>query len=182
MTHRAYQYIKTGSDETYTPKYAVEPLKKHLINKYYSEKYTPIIWCPFDKQESNFVTMLRDWGYEVIASHIEDGQDFYNYKPNVFDIIISNPPFSNKKGIVERTLSFGVPFALLLPLNWLNDRAPFTLFEGKQLQLLTFDRRIKYIGKVNMQPSFASCYYCYKFLGHDLIMEKLPEIQMADLL
>ena len=58
---------------------------------------------------------------------------------------MSNPPFTNKRQIFERALSFGKPFALIMSNTWLNDSAPKKLFMEKDLQLLMFDRRIKFI-------------------------------------
>lgn len=48
------QQIKTSkSDEYYTPRYAVEIILPYL------EKFEHI-WCPFDKENSEFVKMLQE--------------------------------------------------------------------------------------------------------------------------
>ena len=59
--------------------------------------------------------------------------------------------------------------------TWLNDSAPKQLFYGKQLQLLMFDKRIKFSnnGVINNKITFSSSYYCYNFLPKDLICETL---------
>lgn len=108
-------------------------------------------------------------------SHIDCGQDFYTYEPQNWDIIVSNPPFTNKRKIFERALSFNKPFALLMSLTWLNDSAPKQLFANKQLQLLMFEERMKFLnnGIVQNKITFSSAYYCYNLLPHDIIMEKL---------
>lgn len=51
--NKGYLTAKTdkASDEVYTPKYAVLPLIKYLKNF----KDNPIIWCPFDKSNSQYV-------------------------------------------------------------------------------------------------------------------------------
>ena len=144
-------------------------------------KYIPkdyVVWCPFDKKDSKFVKLIEANGNKVIHSHIEDGQDFYTYEPNEeWDCIISNPPFTNKRRIFERTLEFGKPFALMMSNTWLNDSAPKQLFLTKQLQLLMFDKRIKFMnnGVVNDKITFSTSYFCYKFLPKDIIMEILQE-------
>lgn len=121
--------------------------------------------------------MLRENGYKVICSHIINNQDFYIYEPSNWDIIVSNPPFTGKRKIVERALSFKKPFALLLPLTWLNDSAPKQLFKDKDLQLLMFDKRIKFTnnGKVENKITFSSAYYCYNLLPKQIIMRELKE-------
>lgn len=59
--------------------------------------------------------------------------------------------------------------------TWLNDSAPKQLFLNKQLQLLMFDKRIKFSnnGVINNKITFSSSYYCYNFLPKDLICETL---------
>ncbi len=63
-----------------------------------------------------------------------------------------------------------------MSLTWLNDSAPKQLFMEKDLQLLMFDKRIKYNnsgGKPNNKITFSSAYYCWNFLPKQIIMEKL---------
>ncbi len=146
-------------------------------------KYIPqnaVVWCPFDKRDSRFVVLLKEAGFKVINSHIDDGQDFYTYEPKEnWDVIISNPPFTNKRKIFERALSFNKPFALLMSNTWLNDSAPVQLFLEKQLQLLLFDKRMRFLnnGAINNKITFNTSYYCYDFLPNNLITEKLEVIR-----
>ena len=160
-------YSIGSNDECFTPDYGVKPIVKYIPKD-------AIIWCPFDTDESEYVKQIRAKGNKVIASHISNGQDFYTYEPEEhWDCIISNPPFTNKRKIFERALSFNKPFALLMSNTWLNDSAPKQLFYDKQLQLLMFDKRIKFSnnGVVNNKITFSSSYYCYNFLPKDLICE-----------
>lgn len=142
-------------------------------------KYIPqdaIIWCPFDKEDSEFVKQIREMGNKVIATHIDNGQDFYTYEPTEhWDCIISNPPFTNKRHIFERALSFNKPFALIMSNTWLNDSAPKQLFKNKDLQLLMFDKRMKFKnnGEIQNKITFSSSYYCWNFLPKQIIMEEL---------
>lgn len=144
------------------------------IVKYIPKNWT--IWLPFDTEESQFYKILKEKGFKVIRSHILEGKDFYNYEPKEhWDCIVSNPPFTNKKGIFERALSFNKPFALIMSNTWLNDSAPKLLFMEKDLQLLMFDKRMKFEnnGVVNNKITFSSSYWCYKMLPKQIIMEKL---------
>lgn len=172
MDSRKVLYSKGGNDECMTPGYAIYPILKYIPKNL-------VIWCPFDKKDSEFVKILSKTN-EVIYSHIENGEDFYNYEPEKsWDIIISNPPFTNKRKIFERCLSFNKPFALLMSNTWLNDSAPKQLFKDKDLQLLMFDKRIKYEnnGIVQDKITFSSSYYCYNFLPKQIIMEFLNIIK-----
>jgi hypothetical protein len=166
-------YKSSGNDESYTPKYGVMPIIKFL-------KPNMIVWCPFDTIESEFVKLIQANGNKVIYSHIENGEDFYIYEPNEnWDVIVSNPPFSNKRRIFERALSFNKPIALLMTCAWLNDKySKFVFHEAnRNMQLLMFDKRIhfKQNGIVVKKTTFSSAYYCSDFLPRDIVIEELHE-------
>lgn len=131
MMKRIYETFHKN-DECYTPASAVWPLVKYL-DKFRGKT----IWCPFDTAESEFVKVLRAAGHTVVHQHLSDGDNFYDAGDGLFatpvpdfDLIVSNPPFSNKARLVERVIKFGKPFALMLPMTWLNDSAPYRLFAG----------------------------------------------------
>jgi hypothetical protein len=121
----------------------------------------------------------------VISTHISTGQDFLTYTPDFdWDVIVSNPPFTNKRKYFERALSFEKPFALIMSNTWLNDRAPMQIFKDKDLQLLMFDKRMKFHspdGRPNDKITFSSSYFCWNFLPKQIIMEKLdvPSSKLA---
>ena len=157
-----------NNDECYTPDYGVKPILKYIPDG-------DIVWCPFDTKESEFVKQISKQN-EVIYSHISNGQDFFDYEPHAWDIIVSNPPFTNKRKFFERALSFNKPFALIMTNTWLNDSTPKIIFKDKDLQLLMFDKRMEFNqsdGKVNNKITFSSSYYCWNFLPKQIIMEEL---------
>ena len=59
--------------------------------------------------------------------------------------------------------------------TWLNDAAPKQLFKEKDLQLLMFEQRMKFLnnGEVQNKITFSSSYFCYNFLPKQIIMESL---------
>ena len=166
---QAVLYSKGKNDENYTPRYAVEPILEYVPKE-------KVIWCPFDTDNSEFVKVFRENGYKVIASHIATGQDFYKYEPDEdWDVMISNPPFTAKKRIFERALSFGKPICLLMALTWLNDSGSKVVFRDakRDMQLLMFDNRIKFVnpfGIPNDKVTFSSGYYCSDFLPKDVVL------------
>jgi hypothetical protein len=168
LNSKKLMYSVGNNDECFTPAYGVTPILKYIPKN-------TTIWCPFDTEESEFVKQISLQN-EVIYSHICYGQDFFNYQPPYWDIIISNPPFTNKRKYFERALSFNKPFALIMTNTWLNDSAPKQLFEDKDLQLLMFDKRMRFTnpdGRLNDKITFSSSYYCWNFLPKQIIMEKL---------
>ena len=161
-------YNLKHDDECYTPKYGVEPLLEFLL-KFKGKT----IWCPFDTDDSQFVKVFLENGYDVVNSHISDGRDFFEYEPEKWDVIVSNPPFHGKRKFFERALSFGKPFALLAPITWLNDSAPKKLF-GDEMQILMFDKRICFDGK-GKTINFSSAYFCKDFLPHQIVCRELKK-------
>jgi hypothetical protein len=165
---REVLYTEGKNDECYTPDYAVKAIIPYIPEG-------SVIWCPFDDDSSYFVRMLQDAGFRVNYSHIRFGQDFYNFEPEYWDIIISNPPFTAKRKIFERALSFNKPFALIMSNTWLSDSAPKKLFKDKDLQLLMFYQRMKFLNQDNSTSkiTFSSSYFCWNFLPKQIIMADL---------
>lgn len=161
-------YSKGKNDECNTLDYWVEPIIKYIPKG-------KIVWCPFDKEDSEFVRQIQEAWYKVVYSHIDNWQDFFDYEPENWDLLVSNPPFTNKRKYFERALSFNKPFALIMTNTWLNDAAPKQLFKDKELQLLMFDKRMKFNNNwvVQNKITFSSSYYCYDFLPKQIIMEEL---------
>lgn len=163
------------SDEVYTPAYAVKPIIKYLDGHCNKTQYT--IWCPFDEEDSNYVIELRKAGYKVIATHIKNGYDFFNYEPEEkYDFIVSNPPFSLKDKVLKRLCELDHAYAMLLPLPTLQGQKRFQYL--KNSEVLIFDKRINYYKnketkEIQKGVAFASIYICKNVLPNDLIFEEL---------
>ena len=136
------------------------------------------IWCPFDSANSQYVKVFRKFGFKVIHSHIDEDKNFFFDEPDEhYDIIISNPPFSQKDNVLKRLYELDKPYAMLMPVPALQGQARFPYIKDN-LQYLGFDKRINYytnqdLTQVQKGVSFGSCYLCKKFLPKDLILEEL---------
>ena len=188
INSQAVLYNKTGNDESYTPDYAVEPILKHIEayrDRYgYSLSEPLIVWCPFDEAHSEFVKQISSISrVEVTYSHIIDGHDFFEYEPEKWDIIVSNPPFKGKRLFFERALSFNKPFALLMTLAAMNDKYPaWSFYESNtDMQLLKFDQRIEFEtpGREGNKITFQSGYMCAGLLDRNLILEPIDKPKKA---
>lgn len=174
MINKGYLTAKTNkeSDEVYTPSYAIKPLLKYISKD-------AVIWCPFDLENSEYVQILRKNGNKVIFSHIDNGENFFEYEPNEnYDYIISNPPFSIKDDVLKRLFELNKPYAMLLPIPTLQGQKRFKYMID--CQALIFDKRINYYKnketkEIQKGVSFGSFYLCKNFLpeGTDLIFEEL---------
>lgn len=156
--------MRNVNDERYTPPILVKPILKYL-------KPNSTIWCPFDTKDSEFVILLKEAGHKVIYSHIDLGQDFFKYEPDiVYDYVISNPPFSKKIMVLERLYKLGKPFAMLLNIECLNYQVIGEFFLDKHLELLIVDKKVSFDGNT---ASFNTSYFCKDILKKQLIFEHL---------
>ena len=146
-------------DDYMTPSSAWENIKQYIPND-------TVIWEPFygDGKSGEY---LRDLGFNVI----HDKDDFF--ENNKGDIIISNPPFTKKKEILERIKELDKPFILLMPQNTLNNNYIRELFSG-DIQIIIPRRRIQFLKNGEdghpKKCNFDCFYYCYKIgLDHDIV-------------
>lgn len=102
-------------DEYYTRREDAEVIADHLIP-------LPLrVWCPFNDTDSAWYHVLKERGFDVVAT---DGDFFTTPPPDGVQCIISNPPFSRKREVMERVKDLGLRFAMILPFQWLNDGVP----------------------------------------------------------
>ena len=150
---------KVENDERYTPAILVKPILEYVTKG-------STVWCPFDLENSEFVIALKEHGCKVIHSHINTGQDFFEYEPKEdYDYIISNPPFSSKLQVLERLYALEKPFAMLLNLECLNYQQVGTFFLDKNLELLIVDKKVSFDGKM---PSINTSYFSNNKLPQQL--------------
>lgn len=189
MLNKGYLTCNTTAtgDEVLTPLYAVNPIIKYLREKQYHT-----IWCPFDREHSQYVEALKEYGFDVIYNT----GDFFSheYRFNC-DCIVSNPPFSKKDKILEKLYKWHIPFALLLPQNTLQSKFRTDFFIKNGLEYLGFDSRICFYTRskdangnsrwtsedlkhIKTANHFASGYFCHNVLPEKLIFEKLELVDM----
>ena len=89
-------YSGGNNDECYTPDYGVKPILKYIPKD-------AIVWCPFDTIDSEFTKQISKQN-KVIATHISMGIDFFDFEPEYWDVMVSNPPFTNKRKYFELSL------------------------------------------------------------------------------
>ncbi len=169
MRFEAFSSVK--NDEYYTPAYAVVPLLPYL-------KRFNTIWCPFDTVQSNFVDVLQNDGREVIYTHIENGEDFFQINIEC-DAIVSNPPYSLKNEVLEKLFALGKPFAMLLVLTGLFDsRRRYSMFSNNRFEILLFNARVDYLkcqfGGRSASP-YPSGYICHDILPSQIVFATLDK-------
>lgn len=145
-------------DDYMTPKYAWENIL-HLIPK------DKTIWEAFygDGKSGTYLTEL---GLNVLHEPI----DFFNDDTlPEYDILISNPPFSQSKNIMNRLLELDKPFILILPSSKINT-SYFRSWRDNNLQIIIPRKRIHFTKLIDGEVpkdfksacNFDCFYYCYK--------------------
>jgi len=146
-------------DDYMTPKYVWENIK-HIIPK------NKVIWESFfgDGKSGND---LKELGFNVIHEEI----DFFDNKtlPD-YDLIVSNPPFSQSKDIMKRLSDLDKPFILIMPSSKINTSYIRDNFTNKGLQIIIPRKRIHFNKLVDGKKpenwknacNFDCFYYCYK--------------------
>lgn len=134
--NRRTEHTKPGNlDCCQTPPHALTPILPYLRPGW-------TIWeCAAG--EGSLVNALRGHGYNVVASDVLTGQDFFSYDPAAWDCIVTNPPYSVKQAWVRRCYELGKPFALLMPLETLAVKVQ-SYFDRYGLELLVPDRRVNF--------------------------------------
>ena len=140
------------------------------------------IWCPFDTEDSLFVKLFRQAGYQVIATHIANGQDFFTIDPPKCDYIISNPPYSVKGEVLQRLFDLGIPFAMLVGVVGLfESQKHFDMFREHEFEIMYLNRRISYFKdyteqKPSLNPPFSSVYVCQGVLPKQIVFEEIQKL------
>ena len=137
------------------------------------------MWCPFDTEQSLFVKIFRLFGYQVIATQISAGYDFFKTEPPECDYIISNPPYSLKGEVLERLFSLDTPFAMLVGVVGLfESQKRFDMFKSHDFEIMYFNRRVSYFKdyeeqKPSLNPPFSSVYVCHGILPRQVVFEEI---------
>jgi hypothetical protein len=152
-------------DDYMTPDYAWDNIK-HLIPK------DKVIWEAF-YGDGNSGTYLEKLGFNVIHKDV----DFF--ENNLGDIIVSNPPFSKSKDVMNRMRELDKPFIMILPCSKICTSYIRENFKDTgKLQIIIPRKRIHFKKLVNgemvegwkPQCNFDCYYYCYKMnFDHDII-------------
>lgn len=138
-----------SDDEWYTPRNVIEDIVKSLDK-------SKIYWLPFDTKQSEFYKVLSENNFNVINSHISIGQDFYQYEPEQWDCIISNPPFKNKRLILERCLSFKKEFILIMGCSMFMQNGLSNVLNQCEFDFI--NKPVIYKNNKNETKKFLSCW------------------------
>ena len=141
------------SDECYTPAEQIKPLLTYLDkNKTYYEPTSGI--------SSNIVQAFTENGYNMKSSN---GKDFFECTADdVYDGIVTNPPYSKKDKFIKHCYNLGKPFALLLPVSSFQGVRRGRQFIEHGMSAIVYNHRVDFTGSGN--PHFGVAWFVYGFL------------------
>ncbi|MCR5436201.1 MAG: adenine-specific methyltransferase EcoRI family protein [Treponema sp.] len=177
MGKRSFKKAFKVADEWATPSILVKVIVPYLklweVGFISKNNRKPIIWLPFDTEESAYYKILKAESFQVVRSHLNDDKDFFLWQPEQFDIAVSNPPFSLKVDVFKRMIfEFNKPFVFLMNMMSINYQNVSELFANvnPDIQFIIPDKKVSFDGNTS---SFSSGYVCYKFIDHT-IFHHLP--------
>ena len=140
------------SDECYTPSDQVIPFLKLLDKeKTYYEATSG--------KSNQLIDGFRCRGYNIVSSN---DKDFFECTSNdVFDGVITNPPYSKKDAFIEHCYKLGKPFALFLPVSALQGNKRGQLFMQKGMSIMVYNNRVDFTGKGS--PHFGNAWFHWGF-------------------
>jgi hypothetical protein len=163
MINAKIAYSKHGpDDEFFTPSIAVEMILPYIPS------HVTRIWECTAITESKIVQVLRNAGYSVVATHIDNGFDFLRHEPLDYDLIVTNPPYSTKDEFLKRAFELKKPFMFLLPISTLEGVVRGKMFRENRVQLLIPDRRFSFTSRKH-GAWFQTSWFTHRLgLGKDL--------------
>lgn len=157
-------------DRCQTPHYALDPLLPYLESHW-------TIW-ESASGDGQIVSKLTQHGFDVIATDILTGDNFFETDPDIWQCQVTNPPYSTKYDWLERSYALRRPFALLLPLETLGTKSGQKYFEKHGIEIILLDKRVNFkmpnIGYSGGGAQFPTAWFTWGLsIGQQLTFAKL---------
>lgn len=121
------------------------------------------IWEPA-AGKGNIVRTLRAECFNVTASDILMGINFLTCDVlNGVQAIVTNPPYSKSEAFVDRCFDIALPFALLMPVEYLGGQKRQQAWKLGGLEIIMLGRRINFETPTGegSGAKFETCWYCW---------------------
>lgn len=150
MSQRKSGFARKDFDEYSTPTWVTQVLISHL------PPHVKTIWEPACGN-GQMVEAFRDAGYDILATDIQQGIDFFEEKPRAnIDLICTNPPFNASEEFIKKALQLSAPngmVAMLLRTDYDHAKSRRHLFKDCP----QFSMQIKLLSRIVwFEPAVAS--------------------------
>ena len=147
------QALLRTDDEYYTPKHAWEDIAEYIPKDY-------VLWEAFEGDGTS-ANYLRELGWNVVC----DDEDFFKSEAKG-DMVVSNPPFSRAKEVLQRLVDLNHPFIIILPCSKITTQYVRSIFKDTftDLKIIVPPKRIHFNkpGMLKSKCSFDCFYWCWK--------------------
>jgi len=99
-----------------------------------------VLWDPF-YCTGQVRVFFRELGYTCI----NENRDFFEYEPFLYEVIVTNPPYSIKHEVLIRLLNLGRPFAVLMPITTLTTHYFYQLMRRRSYQVIIPSKRFNFL-------------------------------------
>ena len=116
------EYYTYYGDVVYIFKYIIDPKKYRII-------------LPFNDLQSNFRVYCKrqELDYEVVYN------DYKNHMYRKNDLVVSNPPFSLLREIVDYYMDHNIKFLLIIPLNSITYKKIFEYWKQNRIHFINYN-------------------------------------------
>lgn len=142
------------NDEYYTPDWVWHEIQPFIPR-------SNVLWEPFPGNGQS-TRCLRRMGYTV---HSDDA-DFFKCGPALSEVVVTNPPFSRIREVLERLVGWKQPFIMIMPISRLTTGYFRSIMDrmSEDFSLLLPSKRIDFDrpdGRFSKCP-FECGVYCYR--------------------
>lgn len=173
-------YKASPMDLCESPAHAINPLLHFIPTDW-------LIWEPACGS-GRMVRAFERAGYQVLGSDIQQGENFFDITCDGADVLISNPPFSVKYLWIQRCYDIGLPFAMILPVEFIGSQKAQKMMQQYGFGILLLNRRINFHmpqigwGKDGKQSSaqFPVCWYTWQLLPEQIMFGEINPVEELD--
>jgi hypothetical protein len=108
-------------------------------------------------------TYLNELGYDNV---IHNDEDFYiSHHKYQYDIILTNPPFSNKRKVCETLKQISKPFIIIMPVSTITKQFWREIFKDDDITMLIPKNRLQFSRKGDL---LKRCWFDCVFLSYKM--------------
>lgn len=146
------------TDDYVTPQKEWQRLKDFI-------KPNQIIWDPFYCDGTSKAYLQDTFEPKEV---IHEDVDYLNNQcePDTYDIIVTNPPFSQKDQILRWLIDLDKPFCVLFPMTMITTKKFLKLIKDKDIKFILPSGRIRFErnGEPLKSSSFYTCIWITRYL------------------
>ena len=125
-----------------------------------------VVWDPFYGDGAAEQRLQRAFPNSMV---VHEDRDAFTWMPDDCDLIITNPPFSQKQKVLRWLVDTGKPFAVLLPsgtlwTRWFRGMPEFPEFQYVVSSVPSYSFEFHKDGAIRKDGAWFTCLWmCYRF-------------------